>query len=175
MTTNNILLTIGAFVILTAILQNIYGIIGMAEDDLAGAQDMILANSIATSYLERANGVAFDNVTDTSDAAIGDPSVLTHPWDLGPDSPAETAISTFNDFDDFNGLQVEDRPKGSAKRFNTSFRVNYVNPANVDEISSTPTFVKRLDVATWRTFPPPMGVALDTLRMSHVMGYFHFD
>jgi hypothetical protein len=45
MSTNNMLLTIGAFVILTSILHNVYGILATTGDDIAEAQDMILANT----------------------------------------------------------------------------------------------------------------------------------
>lgn len=175
MSTNNILLTIGAFIILTTILQNIYGVVGTTGDDVANAQDMILATSIATSYLELAQGLAFDAFTDTTEAAIGNPSLLTPPGSLGPDGPGETTVSAFSDFDDFGGLKFESQPAGTNKRFAASFRVFYVDPANVDAISTVRTFVKRMDVRVWRTFPPPEGVASDTLRMSYVMGYFHFD
>ena len=175
MSTNNILLTIGAFIILTTILQNIYGLVGTTGDDVANAQDMILATSIATSYLELAQGLAFDEFTDTTEAAIGNPSLLTPPGSLGPETSAEKTVGNFSDFDDFSGLQFESQPTGTNKRFAAAFSVFYVNPANVDVISNTPTFVKRMDIRVWRTYPPPEGVASDTLRMSYVMGYFHFD
>ena len=136
---------------------------------------MILANSIATSYLEVAQGLAFDHVTDTTESAIGNPSVLTAPGALGPDGSDESTVAGFTDFDDFSGAQFETQPTGTNKRFATSFRVWYVDPANVDNISGTRTFVKRMDLTTWRTFPPPEGIVTDTLRMSLVMGYFHFD
>jgi len=175
MSTNNMLLTIGAFVILTSILHNIYGILGTTGDDIAEAQDMILANTIATSYLEIAQGLAFDHLTDTSDIAIGNPALLTDPETLGPEGSEEDSVGGFTDFDDFNGLVLEKRATGSDKRFKTSFRVSYVDPDNVDAVSNIRTFVKRIDLRTWRSFPPPEGFATDTLRMSLAMGYFHFD
>ncbi len=175
MSTNNMLLTIGAFVILTSILHNVYGIIGATGDDIAEAQDMILANTIATSYLEIAQGLAFDHITDTSDVAIGKPSLLTDPANLGPEDTEGDSIKGFTDFDDFNGLILEKRATGSDKRFKTAFRVSYVDPDNVDAISTNRTFAKRIDLKTWRSFPAPKGLSTDTLRMSHVMGYFHFD
>jgi hypothetical protein len=175
MSTNNMLLTIGAFVILTSILHNIYGILAVTGDDIAEAQDMILANTIATSYLEIAQGLAFDHITDTSDIAIGKAALLTDPYALGPDDSAEDSIGNFTDFDDFNGLVLEKRATGSDKRFKTFFRVSYVDPNNVDAVSTIRTFVKRIDLKVWRSFPPSKGASTDTLRMSHAMGYFHFD
>jgi hypothetical protein len=70
---------------------------------------------------------------------------------------------------------LEKRATGSDKRFKTFFRVFYVNPNNVDAVSTTRTFVKRIDLRVWRSYPPPEGAITDTLRMSLAMGYFHFD
>lgn len=175
MVSNNMLLSIGAFIILTTILNNIYGILGSTGDNIAEAQDMILANTIAASYLEIAQGLAFDHVTDTSDVAIGNAIALTAANRLGPEGSDEDSIGGFTDIDDFNGMIFECPATGSDKRFMTEFRVSYVEPSNVDVISTSQTFVKRLDLKVWRSYPPTGGAATDTLRMSHVMGYFHFD
>ena len=62
------------------------------------------------------------------------------------------------------------------KRFTTEFDVHYVNLDNIDKISSTPTFMKRMDLRIWRSFPmPSLDERLDTLRVSFALGYFHFD
>jgi len=175
MVSNNMLLSIGAFIILTTILNNIYGILGSTGDNVAEAQDMILANTIAASYLEIAQGLAFDHVTDTSDVAIGNAMALTGAAQLGPEGSDEDSIGGFTDIDDFNGMTFECTATGSDKRFMTEFKVSYVEPDNVDAISTSQTFVKRLDLKVWRSYPPTGGAATDTLRMSHVMGYFHFD
>jgi hypothetical protein len=175
MASNHTILTIGAFVILTTILQNFYRLLGTTGDDIGDAQDMILATTIATSYLELAQGLSFDAVTDTSHLPLTNVSALTTPSLLGPEGTTEDSIQAFDDFDDFNGLTVEKEATGSNHRFMTRFRVSYVNPANVNQIVSTRTFVKRIDVKTWRTYPPVEGVNMDTLKLSLVQGYFHFD
>lgn len=173
---NHTLLTIGAFIFLSTILVSFYRLMGSTGDDVGNAQDMILAATISTSYIELAQGLAFDEKTDTTNVAIGNPSALTIPAKLGPDGAGEDSLTAFNDFDDFNGLVLEKTPTGTNKRFKTRFTVSYVNPNNADAISSTQTFVKRLDLKTWRTYPPTdNGVPIDTLRMSIGMGYFHFD
>jgi hypothetical protein len=173
---NHTLLTIGAFIFLSTILVSFYRLMGTTGDDVGNAQDMILAATITTSYIELAQGLAFDENTDTSSAAIGNLSKLTIVGKLGPDGSSETSIDEFNDFDDFNGLVFPKTATGTNKRFATAFRVSYVNPDNVDQISGTQTFMKRLDLKTWRTYPPSdSGVPIDTLRMSIGMGYFHFD
>ena len=175
MFTNHTMLTIGAFTILMTILQNFYGHLGTTGGDITDAQDMILATTLATSYLESAQGLAFDAITDTTNLALGSPATLTSPSQLGPEGTQEDSIQKFNDFDDFDGVTIERESGSTGRRFRATFRVSYVDPANVNTISSARTFVKRIDLTSWRCYPPPSGTTLDTLRMSMVMGYFHFD
>ena len=172
MNTGQTLLSLGAFMLLSTILLNFYSVLASSGDIIANGQDGILATTIATSHMEVAQGLAFDEVTDTSDAAITNVSLLTSAGSLGPDGSAEDSISAFNDFDDFNNFSIEEEASGTNRRYRTSFKVYYVDPANVDNTTTTRTFVKRMDLRTWRTFPPG---AVDTLQLSVVLGYFHFD
>jgi hypothetical protein len=173
---NHTILTIGAFLILTSVLLSMYRLLGTAGDDVSNAQDMILATTLTTSYLELAQGLAFDQRSDTAHVAIATPSTLTPVNLLGADSASENSIPAFNDFDDFNRFSIEKVATGSNKRFTSTFRVHYVNIGNVDVISAVPTFVKRMDVWTWRSFPVLTdGEVPDTLKMSICMGYFHYD
>jgi hypothetical protein len=175
MVSNHTILTIAAFIILTTILQNFYRLLGATGDDIGDAQDMILATTISTSYLELAQGLAFDAVTDTSNAALTNISALTAPLALGPEDASEDSIQNFNDFDDFNRLTVSKQATGSNHVFRTHFTVSYVDPAHMDQSVSYRTFTKRIDLKVWRTFPPIHGTVTDTLRTSVVLGYFHFD
>jgi hypothetical protein len=174
MNTGQTLMTLGAFMLLSTILLNFYSLLANSGDIITSGQDGILATTLATSYMEIADGLAFDAVTDTSDIAIGNPNILTAPAYLGQDRADEDSIQNFNDFDDFNNFSIEKEASGTNRRYKTTFKVYYVDPANVDNTSSTRTFVKRMDLVTWRTFPVIKGRA-DTLRLSVVQGYFHFD
>jgi hypothetical protein len=172
---NHTILTIGAFLILTTILVSFYRLLGSSGDDISTSQDLILATTIATSYLEQAQGLAFDAYTDTSNVRLTGTSTLTPAGLLGPEA-GEDSIGAFNDFDDFNRLVATKAATGTNKVFTTTFRVNYVNPDNVDQISTTQTFMKRLDLKTWLSYPLKTdGATVDTLRMSVAMGYFRFD
>jgi hypothetical protein len=172
MSTGQTLLTIGAFILLTTILQGVYSSIGSVGSDLSGGQDGILATTIATSYTEFANGLAFDQVTDTSDIALTSPSFLTYP--LGPEA-GETGFDSFNDFDDLNGFSDEKVAGGSTRKYKTVFTVSYVDTSDVSHIVAYRTYLKRLDMKTWRTFPVPSpDEIIDTVNTSVVMGYFHF-
>jgi hypothetical protein len=175
MSTGQTILTLAALMFLSTILLNFYGLLADTGDDIATGQDGILATTMATSYMELASGMAFDEITDTSDIAIQNVNALTPVTSLGPESSNENSIEKFNDFDDFKGFQTEKEVGGTGRRFRATFNVHYVNPLNVSQISSGRTFVKRLDVKIWRTYPAAGGARLDTLNMSQVMGYFHFD
>jgi hypothetical protein len=172
---NHTILAIGGFIILTTILTSFYGLLGNTGDDISNAQDMILATTIATSYIEVAQGLAFDDVTDTSNVALNNLSALTTATALGPERADEDSIHKFNDFDDFDGFVSERTATGTNRRYITEFSVYYVNPNDVGQVTTSKTFVKRLDTKTWRSYPPPSGTTLDTLRLSFVLGYFHFD
>jgi hypothetical protein len=156
--------------------MSFYRLLALSGDDITGAQDGILATSINTSYAEIAKGLAFDQITDTSDVAIANPSVLTEPNHLGPEDASEDSLYNFNDVDDFNKFVSVRDANGTGRLFTTSFTVSYVDPNNIQNISTQKTFVKRLDMKTWRSSPPaPAGTQLDTLRFSMTVGYFHFD
>lgn len=169
------LLTIGAFILITSILLGFYQLLGTTGDDITNSQDLILATTIATSYIELAQGLSFDEFTDTTNAAVGNPSALTPVSLLGPEA-GEDSIEVFNDFDDFNGLLVEKAATGTNKRFKTKFAVMYVSPDDIEVPAASQTFVKRLDLKTWRSFPiPSASEPVDTFRVSIGLGYFHFD
>ena len=172
MSTGQTILTIGAFILLTTILQGVYSSIGSIGSDLSGGQDGILATTIATSYTEYANGLSFDQVTDSSDIALTSPMLLTYP--PGPEA-GETGFDSFNDFDDLNGFVDEKLAGGSSRKYKTLFTVSYVDTSDVSHAVAYRTYLKRLDMKTWRTFPVPSpDEIIDTVKTSVVMGYFHF-
>lgn len=162
--------------VLCTILLNFNGTVVQAGNTITGGQDGILSTTIATSYLELAQGLAFDEVTDSSNVAITNPDVLTNPCNLGSDSEKEKDVFSFDDFDDFDRFVVDKEVSGNHRTYRTSFSVHYVDPDDASVISATRTLVKRMDLKTWR-ISPPLGKSTnaDTLRMSLVMGYFHFD
>lgn len=174
MNTGQTLFVLGAFALLSTLLVNFYSLLANSNDVVASGQDGILATTLATSYVEIAQGLSFDQVSDTSDLAIGNPNMLTPSLSLGPEDLSEVGIGTFNDFDDFNNYSIEQEASGTNRRFRTTFKVYYVDPTNVNNPTTNRTFVKRMDLKTWRTYPPVSG-KVDTLRTSVVLGYFHFD
>lgn len=173
MSTGQTLLTIGAFVLLTTILQGLYNSLINVGSDISSGQDGILATSIANSYAEIANGLAFDAVTVDSDTALITLAPLTYPG--GPEA-GEDSVKNFNDFDDFNGFVDNKIAGGSGRTYRTRFTVSYVDSTSIGTIVNYRTNLKRLDMRTWRVFPAPLSDEIvDTLTTSIVMGYFHFD
>lgn len=168
------ILSLGAMMFLSTVLVTFYTTLGSTGGEISGGQDGILGTSIATSYLETAQGEAFDAYTDTM--KIDTPTGLTEWNALGPETAFEDTITRFDDFDDYNGYTIEKEASNTGRKYTTTFSVYYVDPNNVKNKINSRSFVKRMDLKTWRSFPlSGPGTAVDTVRMSLVLGYFHFD
>ncbi len=174
MSTGHTILTLVAFILLSTLIVNFYDLSGSAGDSIVSGQDGIFLTSITTSFIEMAQGLAYDNITDTMHVGLGNAGTMTAPNALGPEA-GEDSLLKFNDFDDFNGFSIEREAGTSGRRYRTTFVVSYVDPDNIEHVSTSRTFVKRLDMRTWRTYPPANNEMIDTLRSGFVMGYFHFD
>jgi hypothetical protein len=123
--------------------------------------------------MELAQELCFDEATIDSNLTPAEINSLTAPGSLGPEDPTvEKDLKTFNDIDDWNNFQIVDSTmQGIVGTYKTKFSCYYVNPLNIDQVSASRTFAKRLDISVWRLKPP----SNDTLKTSMVMGYFHFD
>jgi hypothetical protein len=170
MSTGQVILTLGAFMLLSMILLSFYGLVTDSYKTLDTTQGDITEVALATSFQEIIQGMAFDSATVDTFLTTSRMNKLS--TTLGPDKSGETDMETFNDIDDFNGYQIDQvNPGGVLGRFRTFFNVYYVDPNNINSISSAKTFVKRVDMKLWRVSPPGQ----DTLRTSFVVGYFHFN
>lgn len=177
MSAGHTLTTIFAMMLLTTVLLNFYKLLNANGDVVNSGQDGIMMATIASSYVEIARALSFDEVTDSSTIAFRDPSKLTPISKLGTDDPGEDGPYHYNDFDDFNGptktgTTIEQQANGTNRKYKISFFVQYVNPQNIQAPAGSQTFVKRLDIKVWRTFPPGQ---TDTLRMSTAKGYYTFS
>jgi len=168
------LLTLSAFMLLSSVMVNFYDLTANAGDAISSGQDGIFLSTLTTSYIEMAQGLAFDDITDTMHVGIANAFSLTSPTALGPEW-GEDSLSEFNDFDDFDGYSLDKEAGTSNRRYRTEFTVSYVDMTDLEKVMNSRTFVKRLDMKTWRTFPASGEAGVDTLRASFVMGYFHFD
>jgi hypothetical protein len=173
MTTGQTMLAVGALVLLTTIMMNFYRIFGHSWDTVDATQMGIDATTIATSFMEVAHGLSFDEISDTT--YITNLSQLTAPGSLGREGAHDDSLHKFNDFDDFHGFETE-VDAGENGTYGARFEVHYVEPTNVMAPVNYRTYTKRLDMWIWRQDPPPPpGFEEDSLSMFTVMGYFTFQ
>ncbi len=166
MSTGQTLITIGAFVLLMTMLVSFYRILAQGGQTVDASQTAITEVSLATSYTQLAQALHFDEAT--RDTFLLSTSLLSST--LGPEV-GDDSIDAFDDFDDFNGLNhIATSLASNSGTYKTKFVVNYVVPSNISQISASKTFVKRMDMTITRINPP----STDTLRVSVVMGYWHF-
>jgi len=179
MHTGQTLLTILAFILLSTVMTNFYHQMDNVGDTVDEGQDGILATSINTSYAEVAERLAFDSATIANNIMDrnGNRGRLTNPDSLRfhPNlGEKKDSIYTFVCLDAFNKDTLERSPAGSARVYRTAFEVCYVDSSDFSVKSATRTYVKRLDMKTWRISPPPMADRIDTVKMSLVVGHFTF-
>ena len=133
----------------------------------------VLATSITSSIIEDATGGRFDEAT-VSGGTITQTTALTPKANLGRDGSAERVnqTKTFDDFDDFNGLDstYSINIGGTLKTvaFRAKVAVEYIVANDPNTVSNTQTFHKRMTVTV--TSPS----ITDTIRARYVMSYWFF-
>ena len=166
MNTGQMLLTIGALLLLSTVMLRVNSNNFSTETVRDEARFGVVATSIATSIIEQAKSFAFDANTDTN--SVTSLSELTSVFNLGPDAGENSAdIKTFNDFDDLDGYTEIDSTTQTAI-FEISCSVNYVSKTNLMGISSVPTWHKKISVTV---SSPSMG---DTLTEASIYSYWFF-
>lgn len=172
----------GAFILLSNILITFYRLLAESGQTIDNAQAGITAVSLATSYMQLAQGLHFDEVTIDSFVTRTQVTNLTPPANLGRDNnygpdttgptpwPENAGIHYFDDIDDFNRWRDTTLSR-TLGNYVAAFSVYYVKPDSIEVRSTVQTFVKRMDISIWRLFPP----SADTLRTSMIMGYWMFS
>ncbi|MBM4171111.1 MAG: hypothetical protein FJ214_04490 [Ignavibacteria bacterium] len=164
MGTGQMMITIAAMMLLSTILLRINATFLSTSTALYETKYDVLAVSLGTSIIENATSKAFDEAT-----VVNPVSSVT---DLSLILRAETGevYPNFDDIDDFNNYTMttaNDTTFLSAV-FDVGCQVNYVNQNNPQQISSSRTWHKRIDV---RVTSPSMQ---DTIRLSSVVSYWYF-
>ena len=164
MNTGQMMMTIGAMMLLSTIMLRVNTSNLTNESIRDQAQYGVLATSIATSIVEEAQSKAFDAKTDSNSVTLL--TELTPAILLGPDA-GETSDSLFNDFDDYDGFTKRDSTMPSAI-FDITCEVVYVAANNIQGSSLIQTWHKKLNISVTSPFSP------DTFSTSTIYSYWFF-
>ena len=169
MNTGQSLLSMGAMALVAIIILQVNTGFVMTSSNLLDNKLNILAISLASSIIEEASGKAFDanTVTDAA-ASLSD---LTYSGSLGKSSTE--SYPNFNDFDDYNGLDITSTVLSSAE-FNVKSEVYYIDPKKPDLKSSLNTWHKKITVYVTSKSLFDANGQQDTLVMSSIFSYWHF-
>ena len=169
MNTGQSLFSIGALLLLSLTVLRVNNNILLTDEVLYDSKFGIIANSIATSIIEKATTKFFDENTATG--PVANPSGLT--VNLRAES-GETNPDNFNDFDDFNFYTHKDTFYTNLI-FDYRCEVCYVNSSNLDVPSPTQTWHKKLTVfVSWNQSGNQTSFASDTIKQSVVYSYWYF-
>ena len=178
MTTGQSLLSIGAFLLLTLTVLRVNNGILYTDSVMNDSKYAIMANSIATSIIEKANRVRPDGQSMHFDEKtilnqLNDSTQLT-PYNLLNHENGELTEDQYDDFDDYNGYTQEDVHYGSVT-FYSKCEVCYVMPNNPDVKLNKTSWHKKISVAvTWRQNDQPIGFVTDTIKQSTIFSYWWY-
>lgn len=170
MSNTQMVLALGALILLSLIIINTSRSTMMTEDVLYDSNFGITATSIASSIIEDASKKRFDHVFYIDSSTVYDANFFTSVGSLGPDSgEVSSDPKTFNDFDDYNDYSTLDTSMAKQTApFNVECQVNYVSPDDLDNISGSKTFHKKITVRVSSEFMK------DTIVMSSIYSYWNF-
>ncbi|HSD64595.1 MAG TPA: hypothetical protein VLB50_12375, partial [Ignavibacteriaceae bacterium] len=121
MTNIQMFLALGAMILLAILILNVNKSSSAVEDTMYDSNFGITATSIASSIIEDAGKLRFDNVTavynpyDSTYTTVTDSNDFTPAGSLGIESGEDiTNPRTFNDFDDYDGYTTIDSTMPSA-------------------------------------------------------------
>lgn len=163
-------MAIGALIILSVVILSGNRRLTDNEEYLLQTRFGLEATAIATSIIEEASQLPFDEMSWDTTKIEKDPNDFTLSYYLGPDA-GESTFDAFDDFDDFHQYVRTDTTQQNI--YNISCSVGYVDAGplatNLDTYSSSRTLYKKLDV----TITSP--ITVDTLKLSYVHGFWFFN
>jgi hypothetical protein len=168
MNTGQMLLTLGALILLSTLTLRVNTTQLSTQDTMQNSKFGVLAVSVASSIMEEASEKAFDEISvgnfidDTKSLSKRDKSGFKIDPGENPDNS-----NTFDDFDDFDGYSKIDSTMPSAI-FNVSCIVNYVDPDEKDFITTKNTWHKQLII---KVTSPSMA---DSIEMTKIFSYWKF-
>lgn len=178
MSSGQLLLTLGALILLSTSILNVNKNFTHIDTSLIQNKSRLEALSLLSSYIEQSSQFLFDEtVADTaSEKKLSD---FTEPGYLGFDGDDNGEV---DDFDDFDGLTVADTGR-SGVIFNVSYKVEYVKLSSHKIIpSSSKEYHKRMTISIYDSYNPPLiyketssGKVKDTLSVSFVHSYWFYN
>ena len=169
MNTGQQLFSIGALLLLSLTVLRVNNSILLTDEVLYDSKFGIIANSIATSIIEKATTKFYDEKTATG--PVEHLANLT--VNLRAES-GETNPDNFNDFDDFNNYTDRDTFFTNLF-FNYRCEVCYIDANDLDHSVINPTWHKKLTVyVTWNQNGENTGVVADTIKQSVIYSYWYF-
>ena len=180
MNTGQTILTVGALAMLSIITLTYYNSIGSAGRTISKNNADFMETTIATSFLERVENCAFDMCADTMTIPVADSTRFSPPSKLGRKSwQSSSDYTTFQWVDDFAGDVITYSPGWMNETYSVLFDVYYVNPwgNNINtKLTTKQSFLKRIDVKVWRTWPPDTTESkVDTVTMSALHGFYFYN
>lgn len=166
MNTGQSMLTLLAMMMLTLLSVKMNSSLLQTQETMQNSKFGLAAISLATSVIENANKLAFDEIS--VDSSITTTSALTSIGQLGVDGVEHAnKPPDFNDFDDYNNYEYDERTLASAY-YHISCRVYYVNPTTPNAAATSQTFHKKLTVSV-------SSVSMqDTVRINTIFSYWYF-
>jgi len=175
-------MTIGAVILLGTVMLNTNQGINDSSGILRETSFTIEDVSYATTIIQKAEGVYFDEKCSTDTLEVSNPVTgFTAASSLGYENSDPTDL---DDVDDFNGKPGIangyrlDSANLATGLYYAKTQVHYVSTNNLDAFVNTPTFHKRLDVWVWNhdEFDPNTNPARqgDTLHMATIISYWAF-
>ena len=166
MNTGQTLLTLGALTLLMITILNINKILNENNDFLNQTRFGLETIALATSIIEEASQLPFDETSWDSTKLQKDLSDFTLSSNLGPDY-GEINYASFDDFDDFNNYTITEQTLQNI--YEISCSVHYINLSNPDNPTTSRTYYKKLLVEITN----PFGTVPFT--MSYIHGYWYYN
>jgi hypothetical protein len=163
MNTGQMLLTIGAVILLGLTVITVNSTFSQHGMVLEKTEVGVYATSLATSLIQEATGRSFDE--NTVDTVANSATDFTQPASLGPETGE--VYPAFDDFDDYDGLVRTVDVQGT-DIFTVWATVTYVQDDHPNTTSGSRTYHKRIDIAVAGSS------SSDTVRMSSIFSYWSF-
>jgi hypothetical protein len=182
MNTGQMILAMGALVLLSATVLTVNSS-NLSQGTILRQTELgIYAVSLATSYIQRARTMDFDELTVGGAllARTPAPGVGVLSTTLGPDAgEILNADSTYDDFDDYNGFVIVDTV-ANVDNFGVRADVYYVSMVQPYPQVAGPTWLKQIDIQVRSTvsrkvFEDPKAVGdagVDVIRLSYIYSYY---